>query len=61
MDHAATVHAFVKSQERALPAMPHPPAPRARWLFMSPRDIFLFLSSAKTDGQVAGLIGRDVV
>ncbi len=36
-------------------SMPNASAPRARWLFMSPRDIFLFLGSAKTDGQIARL------
>lgn len=35
--------------------MPHASSPRARWLFMSPRDIVLFLRSSRTDGRIARL------
>ncbi len=31
------------------------PAPSRRWLFMSPRDIGLFLRSARTDARIAAL------
>ena len=33
--------------------------PRSRWLFMSPRDIGLFLQSARTDAQIARIRGSE--
>jgi len=34
-------------------------APRRRWLFMSPRDIGLFIRSARTDSQIARLRAKE--